>query len=197
MPWQPWTALQETAEDRVFLLKLNAIKQAEAGLELLQHEAEWGCKLRCSLEGLSPYGQYQIVSTYAFRQFTATYLGGKQAYTADLDGLVAYRAWLPENQRPYELAVAAGLVPLPFFIPGEMPEPVFLEYALEHYPEAFAGWSTRTLDFLRPESKSAVYREQDEIKAQRLTRILQFWAGTHKTDESTQDEGVSDEREHS
>jgi hypothetical protein len=43
--WRPWLNRHESPEDRVFLLRLSAIKQAEFGLGLLQHEAEWGCKL--------------------------------------------------------------------------------------------------------------------------------------------------------
>ena len=96
--WRPWVDPQETPEDRAFLLVINAARTAEAGLGLLQYEAEWGRKLRVALEGLSPYGQFRIVEVYGRREYIARYFKRETIYTADMDGLVAYKPWLPENR---------------------------------------------------------------------------------------------------
>lgn len=126
--WKPWVDQQLTSEDSAFLLRLNAISLAEEGRNLLIQAAEWARRLRVALEGLHPYGQYKVVETYLLRQMHAYYLGHDEAYTADLDGLLAYKPWLPENQLAYGLAVASGSVPFPFIDPSASHSDSFLSY---------------------------------------------------------------------
>jgi hypothetical protein len=184
--WQPWADPQESAEERAYLLKLNAIKQAELDLGLLQHQAKWARMLRVALEGLSLYQQYCLVMMYGYRQFTADYLGKNSPYTTDLDSFVAYRPWLPGNQHPYEAAVAMGLAPFPFFMPYEMEDPVgakisgaalflVLGHIAEH-PEALRGWSKMILESITARAEGTAEAEAGEAKAQMRNTVWKFWA---------------------
>jgi hypothetical protein len=147
---------------------------------------------------------------YAGREFTRKYLGREQAYTSDLDGLIAYRAWLPENQETYELAVTLRLIPFPLLtaydedaLPGEgsfksIMFPFLADIA--ERPGDFPGWSGMIVDLLAPQREAFFGDTIDKLDPhfiQWKDRFLKFWAGIQETAESTQEEGVSDEREHS
>ena len=121
--WDPWVDPQETAEDTAFLLRLNAVCMAEEARNLIKKEAEWARRLRASLAGLHPYGQYRVVEMYVLREARAHYRQ-KERYTADLDGILAYQPWVPQNRSTYDLAVASGNVPYPFLDPTEPPSPI-------------------------------------------------------------------------
>lgn len=115
--WKPWSDEEENSEDRAFLLRLHAIKFAETNSWLLQHEADWGRKLRAALEGLQPYAQWRLVDMYAKRQVNAQFFGHELPFTADLDGLLAYKPWVADYRKAYGLAVASGIYPAPMLNP--------------------------------------------------------------------------------
>jgi hypothetical protein len=209
-PWQPWLNTMESPENTAFLLRLNAAKRSIYGGLLLQGEADWGYRLRPAIQGLPTYHQYRLVAMYAGREFTRKYLSREQAYTGDLDGLIAYQAWLPENREPYELAVTLRLIPFPLFIDDEADAPPgeksfqdmmfpFLADMAER-PGDFPGWSGMIVDLLAPQREAFFGDTIDKLDPhfiQWKDRFLKFWAGIQETSESTQEEGVSDEREHS
>ena len=111
--WRPWNDEAEASEDAAYLLQLNAASQAIYGRNLYQHEAAWGRRLRVALEGLSLIGQLVFVKEYANRE-RLSFFFSEPPGTADLDALVAYRPWVPENYEPYHVAVYFGLIPALF-----------------------------------------------------------------------------------
>lgn len=110
--WVPWASGSESPEDSAFLLRLNAqsVQLHQRGLYL--HEARWGCRLRVALDGAEIIDQLAFIRGYAQRQVIGYNLR-EDIYTAHLDGIVAYRAWLPEAAHQYALAVVYGHAPLP------------------------------------------------------------------------------------
>jgi hypothetical protein len=118
--WQPWVNEEETPEDTLFLLQMNAIKRTEQGQGLYRHEAKWGRRIRAAIAGLTPaYRQYRLVTLYGEREVSAYYLNKPVPNTQGLDAFIAYQPWLVEHQHRYELALAQGLAPLPFDTPLE------------------------------------------------------------------------------
>ena len=117
--WGPWANAAETPEDTSQLLQLDLVCLKERGRHLYQHEAKWGQRLRVALVDLSPSHQLSVATIYAVRESVAFILD-ESAYTADLDGLVAYRPWLPENQQAYGHAVDLGIVPPMMTYLGEL-----------------------------------------------------------------------------
>lgn len=199
--WKPWAIPEESAEDTAFLLRISVIKQAETGEPLYKHEARWGQRLRVALEDLHPFGQYRLVLHYSIREVTAYNLR-EECYTTDLDNLVAYKPWLPENQRAYHLAVLSGNAHYPnqdpfntFFDP---PPPEDVIEGLQDMVRRSGGiWWVQMFWTFRPWGTFVPDREQHPERARMLEELLQFWAGSRKTAESTEEEGVKDEREHS
>ena len=196
--WKPWTNPDEGAEDSAFLLRISAVMQAEIGRGLYNHEAKWGQRLRVALEGLHPFGQYRLVLHYSIRKVAAYYLK-EEPYTTDLDHLVAYKPWLPENQRAYHLAVLSGsahypnLDPFNNLVDPPPPEEV-LEFLKEQVRLSGAIWWVQMFWTLRPWGTNVPDKKENPERAWMLDQLLQFWAGIQETDESTQEEGVTDER---
>ncbi len=108
--WTPWQDETETPADTAHLLALDAISLAMSGRHLFLHEAKWGRRLGVALDGLSKLMQLVFVRDYGLRE-SAAYEIGTSTYTADLDSLVAYRPWLPENYEVYHFAVITGSIP--------------------------------------------------------------------------------------
>jgi hypothetical protein len=66
-PWHPWDP-EETAEDMAFLLQMEEIKQAELGSGLHALEAKWARRLRVTVAGFHPSGQYRLIIAYSMRK---------------------------------------------------------------------------------------------------------------------------------
>ena len=191
--WRPWVNPEESAEDSAFLLRINAVRQAKLGMNLYRHEAKWGRRLRVALEGLHAYGQYKFVMLYSFREVFANY-NGKDSDTADLDSLVAYKPWLPENQRAYIRDVAAGDVPYPELDPFyELRDPIdpatipelqapIVEDSAEMEYQVRAEVLRLGLNWLLT-PRGTFIQDIDPEKRDRLDRILKFWAGEGETTE--------------
>ena len=111
--WALWGNADESPEDRAHLLRLDAVCQVIWDRSLQQHEARWGRSLRLMTEGLSPYDQFCFVNLYSQREMLAHYRKEPEIYTTDLDGVLAYRPWLPENLWAYAMAVGMGIIPIP------------------------------------------------------------------------------------
>ncbi len=107
--WTAWQDETETSVDSAYLLELDALSLA-LGRHLYQHEAKWGKRLRVSLNSLNKLIQLAFIRDYALRE-SAAYSTGTTTYTADIDALVAYRPWLPENYEVYHFAVIKGSIP--------------------------------------------------------------------------------------
>ena len=108
--WRPWRDEHESSEDTACLLVLDAVKMADSGRHLWQHEAKWGKRIRSALDGLNPSQRSAFVSEYARREQTQFVLRRDHAYTSDLDGLLAYQPWIAGHQRAYEAALDAGAI---------------------------------------------------------------------------------------
>jgi hypothetical protein len=197
--WVPWSGSDESPEDRAFLLRIAVVKRAETGEPLYSHEAKWAQWLRVALEDLHPYGQYKLVLAYSLREVIAYYLR-QDRWTPDLDMFVAYKPWLPgrDHVLAYELALASGMAPklkLDLFNPLSdlpLPEPESFE------EEVRLSWTPQYLWWISPWGTHIPNREINPAAADMLDQILKFWAGIKATDVSIrQEEGVSDEREHS
>ena len=111
-----WENADESPEDRAHLLRLDAVCRVIRNRSLQQHEANWGRRLRLTTKGLSPYDQFCFVNLYSQREMLAHYRKEPEIYTADLDGVLAYRPWLPENLWGYAMAVGMGIIPIPMRI---------------------------------------------------------------------------------
>lgn len=106
--WMPWVN-DETAEDNAFLLTMDFVCMAISMRHMYSHEAAWCRRLRVALQGILPYDQFYFVSLYSSRTVYAHYDRTTNADTLDLDTILAYKPWLPENELPYSSAVAAGI----------------------------------------------------------------------------------------
>jgi hypothetical protein len=190
--WKPWANPEASVEDRGFLLQINAIKQAEIGRGLFKHEAEWAQKLRGALPGLHPYGQYKIVLLYSFREYFAHY-SGSAIDTADLDALIAYKPWLPDNQPNYVAyvqAIEAGIATFPELDPfREIREPKPEELDILALPEdpdyaedpesqrmVMEALRTQLRWILTPHGTAVPGSESNSEKRERLDQLLQFWS---------------------
>ena len=206
--WQPWVDPEENSEDRAFLLRLNAIRLAERGSGLLEHEAVWGRKLRVALEGLPPYSQYRLVEMYAGRESTAKFFGRDNPFTADLDGLVAYRPWLAEYRQAYGLAVASGMVTYPLFDSRLHEEsgdiilgilwgsPAERRQLMEQSNLLGELWELVQTQ-LTPKGTLVTYNDQmikDPTIAGTLDKILDIWANPGEPQQATPVDGETQER---
>jgi hypothetical protein len=174
---------------------MNAVKQADVGVGLHLHEANWARRLRVPLAGLHPFAQYRMIFSYSVREQICYYLQQDLwRWTPDLDGFLAYKPWLPgeRNCLAYEIALAAGVVPklrLDVFnllsdLP--LPEPESLE------EEVRLSWTPQFHWLLRPWGTLIPGLENDPDRATMLGQLLKFWAGAKATDVSTQEEGEED-----
>jgi hypothetical protein len=183
--WQPWRNETESSDDVGHLLRLDAVSMVARGRHLAQHEAKWGRRLRMLMDGLNPWQQYTITLSYGTRQIAAHYLGQKQTYTSDLDGILAYRPWLPQNEQAYNDAVNGGAVPRPAsYGPGdrqdmldareEMGSP---EFDFSAYLSRTSYWKVAKRMFTFPR-KAAYFDRNDEgsFTAMMLDGVLDFWA---------------------
>ena len=208
--WKPWCADQDS-ETSAFLLTMDAVCQAVQSRRLYDHEAKWGMRLRVALQGLTPYDQFYFVTLYAIRDVQAHYAQG-EPFTADLNAILAYKPWLPENAHAYGMATAANLVPKP--LPGSRDE-ISFEDAVDN---RFTGkaWETLRVDlrppwYIYPEdiklgsyleyalSSAASWQERaQEIKEFTLEgweyrfrdTALQFWMGDNPIFEKPQLHGM-------
>ena len=110
--WRPWGPKQKNPETNAFLLTLDAVCQAVQNRHLNDHEAQWGLRLRVALQGITPYDQLCFVSLYSRREVVAFHLKDPED-TTDLDVILAYKPWLPENAHAYGMATVAHLAPKP------------------------------------------------------------------------------------
>ena len=142
--WDPWDPKQKNPETSAFLLTLDAVCQAVQDRHLHDHEAKWGKRLRVALQGIAPYDQLCFVSLYAQRQVVAFHLKEPEI-TADLDAILAYKPWLPENAHAYGMATWAHLAPRP--LPGSRQD-ISVADSVKNF---FVGraWETLRVD-LRP-----------------------------------------------
>ena len=136
--WRPWVKVPPNSVTIDYLLQLDGISQRASGRHLYEHEAKWSRRLQAALEGLGLYEQLEIIRHYASRERRAATLNRPEPYYADLDGLLAYKPWLPENANAYECALVAGLVPMPLFLPSEERLDLLREL-LEHPDEMLAS----------------------------------------------------------
>lgn len=205
--WQPWTNEEQSPELIDHLLQLDAACVATYRRHLYQHEARGACRLRVALSGLSPRGQLAIIREYARRESLAFYLRSDRPYTADLDGLVAYKPWLPQNYAIYHYAAITGNIPV---LQGsalweliERPE-MYLENdpalpALAKQGYLPGTWFLSGLNFNTPvpegyaTEQSNFQTPEDFLEWLRLT-VAEFWAGRPPTPEISETEGVINER---
>jgi hypothetical protein len=198
--WKPWVDRQETAEETYFLLLLNYIKQADAGVSLRQHEARWARRLRVDIAGLNPYSQYKLVSLYAMREAISYYLNRPQR-NDDLDAFVAFRPWRPHHNwsayHIYLAALEAGVVPFLEVDPradlGEDIDPGSMQgvqFPQGPGPEQYPGLHDRLRSalhwLLMPPEELAPDRESDPQKRQSLELLLKLWALELETSQSVQ-----------
>ena len=111
--WRPWNNEIESPEDTAYLLVLDAVKTVYSGRHLYQHEAKWGRRIRCALDGLNLSLQRCFVDEYGRREVAQFVLKWDRAYTNDLDGLLAYQPWKTGHKHAYKEAVEAGNVDSP------------------------------------------------------------------------------------
>jgi len=109
--WKPWDDSSESTDDSAFLLRMAAVCEAIRQRRFRIVEACWAKRLRAALEGLTSYKQFRFVELYSLRQFAAHILREPSPYTADLDGILAYQPWVPENRESYEVALKLGNAP--------------------------------------------------------------------------------------
>ena len=113
--WKPWKGKLGTAQDCDYLLRLDAISLAAGGRHLSELEAKWARRIRVAVDGLNLWRQLHLVIMYAKRELAADNLQEPSPYTADLDGILAYKPWVPQNRKAYDSAVLGGSVPSPLF----------------------------------------------------------------------------------
>ena len=173
--WKPWADPQESPEETAYLLCINAVVRAESGRDLYDLEVRWARRLRPSLEGISPLGQYRLVIHYTLREIRAYYLEEDQ-YTDDLDSLLAYRPWFPQYREAYNLALALGTAPYPeldpFNILGESPPSPELK---EELVRTFKYRWLMQLEWMLTPSETFLTGE-DPQQARILDLLLRFWA---------------------
>ena len=203
--WVPWQDESESPDDAAHLLKLDAISMAATGRHLYQHEARWGRRLRTALDGLTPWQQYTITSLYAGREVAAHYLGHPRAATGDLDGILAYRPWLPENEDAYNGAIIGGAVHHPAWLsPHDTQEHV--EALKQVQSEEIDSWeygrrtsywkiAKRMFDQLPRRAQHIDRTNEKSFVAWTLDGVLDFWAGEEPhASQATESEGDQDER---
>lgn len=196
--WIPWVNSEESAEESAFLLRIKTIKEAELGIGLYTHEANWGRRLRVALEGLHPFGQYRFILAYSLRDIIRHHLRAERI-TDDLDSFVVYQPWLPGNFAAYELAIASGIAPKlkmdPFASDQQRELRDLLPGPQNFTEEVRLSWAPQLLWMLRPWGTFVPGCENDPEKADMLGQILDFWAGAKATDVSKLEEGTGGEQQ--
>ena len=109
--WKPWKGKLGTSQDCDYLLRLDAKCLDAMGRHLFELEAKWARRIRVAVEGLNLWHQLYFVFMYAKRELAADNLQEPSPYTTDLDGMLAYKCWLPQGSSAYDSAVLKGLVP--------------------------------------------------------------------------------------
>lgn len=203
--WKPWENFGESAEDKAFLITMEAVCQAIQSRHLQDHESVWGIRLRVVLKGLMPYDQFAFITLYALRQLVGFHLQ-REPHTADLDIILAYKPWpwFPENAHAYAMATVDSIAPRPrMYSRAEYPWPpgniedLSIQKSVENFYAGHA-WETLKVDLRLPwhyrtrpdlsESSSkpfanfGLYPNQD--------RALEFWMGDNPLFEKPADHGV-------
>ena len=184
--WKPWNSGKGNPETRAFLVTLDTVSVAVQRRHLYHHEADWGMRLRASLQGLTPYDQLCFVSLYAIEEVQA-HFGGGEPLTGDLDTILAYKPWLPENAHAYGMAIMARLARQPLtgspFAPSP-PRGSIEELSIEDSVKNFyAGkaWETLRVDLRLPWHYRELSRPSDPFRNFELFPredvAVQFWMG--------------------
>lgn len=113
--WIPWVS-NDTSEETSFIFELQQYSLVHLGRSIYEHEAAWAKRLRVPLSGAPMRMTWILVSLYSFREEWATSIGREKAATDDLDGFVAFKAWLPERKSEYIASVKSELVTFPHFV---------------------------------------------------------------------------------
>ena len=162
---------------------------ASQGRHLYQHEAKWGRRIRSALEGLNLWEQSVVIDQYALRELTAyCFKYPEGAYTADLDGILAYQPWKPESKEAYERAVICDVVPRPlgygWIEPFELDVDQFNalneleagEIDAETYLDRMSSWNVAVRMFdQRPRVSTNVDAEKEPFLGWLLDQVLEFW----------------------
>ena len=202
VPWLPWNAGDQTPAEHDYLLRLDAISRVLFNRHLYDHEAVWARRLMVGLESLSPREQLLFAMDYATREEQAFFLDESIPYTTDLDGVVAYKPWQPDNQQAYEYALVTGMVAEPagssqlrerlestsWYV--EHPE----QEADEHYRGLPTVWDmiAPQLNIIRP-SEVHVNRGLSEVKARMLDGLAVFWGKKPPVNESGTEQSEGNE----
>jgi hypothetical protein len=174
--WKPWVNSEESPADAVCLLRINAVMRLESGRDLYDLEAKWGRRLRLALAGVHPFGQCRFVMYYTWREIAA-YYRRMEMYTDDLDTLLTYQVWRPENREVYRKALEAGIAPYPniYLFSNEDDKPS--EWPEEWTHEFKTSWEQQLDWMFTPWGTHIPGIEDDPEKARILDRLLELWAG--------------------
>ena len=113
-PWSPWVRTGVSSIDMAFLIHMDAVSHTVYRRNLTIDEAEWCRRLSGLLEGLCPFLQLEFCQEYSTRKRMSD-IKGVPLYLGDLDGVLAYRPWITDNQEAYRDAVFNMLIPGPIF----------------------------------------------------------------------------------
>ena len=204
--WLPWRNEAESHVYAAHLLRLDAISMATSGRHLYQHEAKWGRRTRTAVQDLSPWLQYVIALAYASREVAAYSLGERRPYTADLDGILAYRPWISGNEDAYQHAILGTAVPVPLAF-GREEAQRFLD-AMKNvggeedhrdvawYLEQTSYWNVARKMFAQiPRKAVHVDRAKQPFIGHMLDSVLDAWAG-EKPEIFQDDEAKLEEENH-
>ena len=116
-PWNPWEDVHwgddgYAAEEVDYLLEVQRTSWRLAHRELSDHEVSWAGRLRVVLQGLDPKGRMLLIWEYSYREEIAFNLE-RPLWTDDLDALLTYKPWLPENRDAYRDALSRSAAPVP------------------------------------------------------------------------------------
>ena len=167
--WQPWITENESSDAAAFLLKLDAVCSSNTNRHLYEHEAMWARRLLVALDSLDPWRQFLMVERYGLRERVAYELRASRTYTADLDAILAYQPWLPENTEAYEISVSAGVSPRPhnWFEPYD-----------DDNCSSYWDVAKRMLN-VRHRTGRRIYPLDEERSSagEKLDGVVDFWAG--------------------
>ena len=99
-PWSPWVRTGVSSIDMAFLIHMDAVSHTVYRRNLTIDEAEWCRRLSGLLEGLCPFLQLEFCQEYSTRKRMSD-IKGVPLYSGDLDGVLAYRPWITDNQEAY------------------------------------------------------------------------------------------------
>lgn len=89
--WRPW-AKDHSAEDVMYLTRLNFVAEILTGEVLDSYHAEWALRLKGPLNDLDPLSIWAVTREYAER-FAFAAVVGEPPSTKDLDTLIALTPW--------------------------------------------------------------------------------------------------------